>query len=95
MIVARDQGGDPAFAQFVEGGSVHVLREGLHTVDTTLGLPMSTVGWLLGRQWALCGAKSLPGVQCGIFEFADELLCSRCYRVAARLIDTDDLFRHA
>jgi hypothetical protein len=95
--ISRRGDGAIEFACFSDGGAVHVLRDELHTIDHTLGnKEVSVVGWLMGRQWALCGRRSPgPGIQYGISEFEDERLCRRCIDVAGGLLEsTDELFEH-
>lgn len=79
----------PRFARFVDDGKVHVLRAELKVHQFR---NPTTVAWLYGRQWALCGAVGEPGQLHGISEFDDRLLCSRC--LAAWPGEQVELFRH-
>ncbi len=97
IVVGRSPDGEVEFARFRDGGKVHVLRAQLHTVDHTLGnKELSVTGWLLGRQWALCGRKGDMGRQYGIREFADSDLCPSCERIGRGLLPGDGLamFEH-
>ncbi len=79
----------PRFARFIDDGKVHVLRPELKL--NTMAYP-TTLAFIMGRQWALCGAVGEPGHQYGVSEFDDRLLCTRCLRAWPG--DQVELFRH-